>query len=191
MHGSLPQMNLVVYGRENTSQLWNWVSTSFAKITSSNGSAVTYHTTAFPDEYTGRLVQYLPEANTNTLTIFWQTKPLQDHKRNTVGDFLVRYLGHEGEQSLLHYLRDQGMASGIGAGIEVAADSFTLFSLQITLTDCGLDGVAEVIQAVFHFTHLLANMSGEEFERKWEDYVQVAKVNFDYAEKESPNDYAV
>ncbi len=61
----------------------------------------------------------------------------------------------------------------------------------MTLTEDGLEDVAKVVQAVFQYSYLLANLTEEEFQQKWEDFREVAKVNFDYAEKESPNDYAV
>jgi len=185
-------MNLAVYGRENTSVLLDWVNASFAGVRTGLGSPATYSTTAFPGPpYTGRLVHYRPEASTNTLTLFWQTPSLQGHSQNAVSKFLIRYLGHEGEGSLLAYLKGRGMATALRAGIEVAADSFYLFRIQATLTESGLGVVSEVIQAVFHYTYLLANLTEEEFEEKWSDYVTVSGVTFDYAENQSPNDYAL
>ena len=84
-----------------------------------------------------------------------------------------------------------GLASSLTAGTEVDADSFHLFSLQVMLTEEGLDCVSEVISSVFQFTRLLTNMTEMEFDEKWNDFINVSRINFDYAEKKSPNDYAV
>ena len=85
----------------------------------------------------------------------------------------------------------RGLAFSLAAGTELATDSFHLFSLQITLSDRGLDSISEVVHSVFSFTHLLSNLTEADFSDKWEDFVNVNKVTFDYAEKQSPNDYAV
>ena len=89
----------------------------------------------------------------------------------------------------MYYLKAENYASDLSAGVEVPADSFYLFVLQITLTEQGLGSVSEVIQAVYQYAYLLANMSEAEFGEKWRDYVDVSKVVFDYAENESPEDY--
>ena len=73
--------------------------------------------------------------------------------------------------------------------MEVAADSFYLFKLQITLTEGGLANVSQVIKTVFEFMNVFKNMTSDEFESKWEDYIRVSLVTFDYKDKESPSDY--
>jgi insulysin len=186
-------MYLAVYGRENTTMLWDLITDVFSNISSNTSYDLpaTYSSTAFPPGYTGKLIHYRPEASTNTLSLYWQTPSLQEHRRNFVGNFLLRYLGHKGHGGLFDLLLRRGYASDLDADVEVEADSFELFVLQITLTDSGLENVSEVVQAVFYYTHLLATMSEEEFEQKWEDYSEVETISFDYAEKEAPNDYVM
>ena len=182
-------MNLAIYGSEDPSTLWDLVDTYFTSVSSTNGSPATYNETAFPPPFTGKLIHYLPEANINTLTMIWQTPSLQNYPRNAVDTFLTRYLGHEGEGSLLSHLKARNFASELSSGIEVDADSFYLFSVQITLTEQGLGNVSDVVQAVFKYAYLLANMTEGQFEEMWCDYVEVNKVVFDYAEKKSPEEY--
>lgn len=185
------QMNLAVYGRENISVLHDMVSSSFSDINDTGAAPKSYSTVAFPDSYVGRVVLYRPQADTNTLTFYWETLSLNKYHRNAVSGFITRFLGHEGEGSVMSYLQTRGLASAVLADAVVNADSFFLFSLQITLTDAGLANVSDVIQIVFQFTHLLENMTESEFQTEWDDYVSVSEVVFDYAEKLSPNDYAV
>ena len=130
------QMNVAVYGRENTSTLWEWVRESFSGVSDVDGSAATYSMSAFPPEYSGKLIHYQPEASTHLLTIFWPTPSLQGYPQSPVGDFLTRYLGHEGEGSILYYLRQEGLGISILSDADVY-DSFSLVSVQITLTDSG------------------------------------------------------
>ena len=180
-----------MYSRESISTLFEWVKESFSDVSDTDGSAATYSVSAFPPEYSGKLIHYQPEASTHLLTIFWPTPSLQDHPRNPVAKFLTRYLGHEGEGSILYYLRQEGLAITISSGVEVAADSFYIFSLQVTLTDAGREKVGDVIQVVFHYAYLLANLTEAEFDVRWGDSLNVSEVNFDYAENQYPNDYAV
>lgn len=180
-----------MYGRANTSTLFSWVQESFSNVSNVNGSAATYNTTAFPPGFTGKLIHYQPEASTPLLTVFWPTPTLQGHSRNAIADFLTRYLGHKGEGSMLYYLRQEGLATDLTSGIEVAADSFTIFSLQITLTANGRGDVGSVLQAVFGYAYLLANLTEDDFDMHWDDFINTTKITFDYAENSYPNDYAV
>lgn len=182
-------MNLVVYGRENSSTLWSWVDRYFSPISDRDGSPATYTQVPFPPEYTGKIVHYQPEASTNTLTVFWQTPSLQGYPRNAVAKFLSRYLEHKGQGSLLACLKESNYASDLTAGVEVPADSFYLFSVQLTLTDQGLGNVSKVISSVFQYAYLLANLSESDFNKMWQDFVDVKTVVFDYAEDKSPEEY--
>ena len=186
-------MNLVVYGREDISVLQQWAERSFSNVLPSlpEEPPASYNTTAFPSNYTGRLIRYYPEASTDVLTMFWQTPSLQGQRRYAIAEFLTRYLGDEGRGSLLRYLQMRKWASDLQAGVEVDTDSFYLFSLQITLTGDGLDHVSEVIRAAFYFVRLLADLEEQDFQRMWDDFLNVGTLNFDYAEKLTPNEYAV
>ena len=181
-----------MYGRENVSVLYDMIENSFSAIAIRNTgvSPKTYNTTAFPASYLGRIILHHPQADTNILTLYWQTVSLHIYHPNAVSGFILQYLGHEGEGSIMSYLRLRALASVILANVEVDADSFYVFKLQIILTDAGLENVSDVIQTVFQFTQLLDSMTEVEFEPKWADYINISEVLFDYAEKALPNDYA-
>ena len=182
-------MSLVVYGSENVSVLNDMVKYSFSAISNTGVSPKTYNTIAFPASYLGRIILYLPQADTNILTLYWQTVSLQIYHQNAVSSFIAHYLGHEEEGSALSYLQTRVLATALVAGVEVGADSFYIFKLQITLTDAGLENVSNVIRTVFQFIQLLDSMTEVEFDLKWDDYIIVNEFLFDYAEKASPSNY--
>ena len=185
-------MNLVVYSHEDISDLEEMVDLYFSEIPNRGTVPVKYNTTAFPEgaNYTQKIIYYRPQASTNTLTLYWQTPSLQDHTKNSISGFLNRYLGYEGEGSLFSLLQTKGLATQISAGTEESTDSFHLFSLQITLTVEGFEHVSDVIRYVFQFTRLLGNLTEKEYLEKWEDYIKIETVNFDFAERKYPNDFA-
>ncbi len=182
-------MNLVVYGRENISTLLDYVTRSFSDIPNTGAKPLTY-TAALPfTGLSGRIVVYQPQASTDTLTMYWQTPSLQDYPRSAIDTFIGRYLGYEGDGSIFKYLQRRSLASALEAGVEVTADSFYLFKLQITLTDEGLANISQVIRTVFQFLNHFKNIS-DELHSKWSDFVNVNQVVFDYKERQSPSDYA-
>ena len=183
------QMQLVIYGRDPIENLTMWADKYFSPINNSNVSAPTFNTTSFPPEYSRKMVFYYPVANRDTLHIYWQTPPLQDKYRNAVSQFLTRYLGHEGEGSILWKLRtDSGLATSLTAGTELDVDSYTLLFVSIDITSGGLSHLSEIISIVFQYVRYLTSHFGEQ---EWEDFVRVHQLNFDYAEKAKAEDYVV
>ena len=182
-------MQLVIYGRDPIENLTLWADEYFSPIINRNISTPTFDTTSFPLEYRGKFVYYYPVANRDTLHIYWQTPPLQDKYRNAVSQFLTRYLGHEGEGSILWKLRtDSGFATSLTAGTELDTDSYTLLYVSIDITSDGLSHLSEIISTVFQYVRLLKSYLGKQ---EWEDFVRVHQLNFDYAEKAKAEDYVV
>jgi len=180
-------MQLVIYGRDPIKNLTLWASEYFSPIINRGVSAPTFSTTSFPPGYSGKIVHYYTVADKNTLHIYWQTPPLQYKYRNAVSQFLTRYIGHEGEGSILWKLRNERWATSLSAGTEVNTDSYTLLFVSIDVTNDGLPHISEVISIVYRYIRLLHNLKMQE----WNDFVLVNQLKFDYGEKEKPSDYTV
>ena len=148
---SYTQMQLVVYGRDSLEVLAGWVETSFTDIPNRSISPQSFQTTAFPPEYSNKLVYYYPVADTNTLTIYWQTVPLESLYRNDVTEFFSHYVGSEGPGSVLQYLKQQSWATSLVVGSAVDADSFSVLGVSMELTEQGLAHVSEIVLSVFQF----------------------------------------
>ena len=182
-------MQLVIYGKDPIQNLTVWANEYFSPITNRNVSAPTFNTTSFPRElYSGKIVYHYPVANKDTLHIYWQTPPLQDKYRNAVSQFLTRYLGHEGEGSILWKLRSDSLATSLTAGTELDTDSYTLLFVSIDVTTGGLSYLSKIISIVFQYLRYLQSHFGEQ---EWEDFVNVNQLNFDYAAKAKAEDYVV
>ena len=181
-------MKLVVYGRDPIENLMLWASEYFSPIINRGVSAPTFSTTSFPPGYSGKIVHYYTVADKNTLHIYWQTPPLQYKYRNAVSQFLTKYLGHEGEGSILRNLKNECWATGLSAGTEIDTDSYTLLYVSIDITNDGLPHISEVIATVFQYIRLLQGNLGLQ---EWKDFVRVNQLHFDYAERPIPGGYTV
>ena len=181
-------MQLVIYGKDPIENLTVWVNEYFSPIANRNVSAPMFNTTSFPPEYSGKIAYYYPVANKDTLHIYWQTPPLQDKYRNAVSQFLTRYIGHEGEGSILWLLKTESLATSLTAGTELDTDSYTLLFVSIDVTTDGLSHLSEIISIVFQYLRHVKSHFGEQ---EWEDLVNVKQLNFDYAEKAQAEDYVV
>ena len=181
-------MQLVIYGRDPIESLTLWASEYFSPIINRGVSAPTFSTTSFPPGYSGKIVHYYTVADKNTLHIYWQTPPLQYKYRNAVSQFLTRYIGHEGEGSILWKLQNERWATSLSAGTEVNTDSYTLLFVSIDVTNYGLPHISEIISTVYQYIRLLQNSLEMQ---EWNDFVRVNQLKFDYGEKEKPSDYAV
>ena len=180
-------MQLVVYGRDDLDTLSHMTSLSFSAIPNREVAKVTYSTTSFPPQYSGYIVHYYPEADSDTLAVYWQVAPsLQPHYRNAVGSFIKRYLGHQGTASVAYRLKTMDYATSLSVGIEVETDSFSLFVVQIQLTENGIRNVSEVVRVLFQHVVRFQTINESEFERLWADFKPVSKIKFDYAERAPP-----
>jgi insulysin len=76
----------------------------------------------------------------------WRSKPLQ---------YLGNVLGHEGEGSLLAHLRTLGWANGLSAGGGFSYRDTASFSVNIALTEQGLEHVDDIAALLFEFLELV------------------------------------
>ena len=183
-------MQLVVYSRDGLDALSNMTNVSFSAIPNRNVTKATYNTTSFPPLYSGFIVHYYPEADTDTLTIYWQVAPsLQPHYRNAVGSFITQYLGHEGTASAAYRLKTMNYATSLSTGVEVETDSYTLFMVQIELTENGIRNVSDVVRVLFQHVVRFRSINESKFARLWSDFKIVSQIRFDYSERSTPIKY--
>lgn len=103
----------------------------------------------YPRENLGKLVKFVPVKDRDQITIFWILPYVQrDIKAQPMGYYAFLF-GHEGENSLLSYLKSEGLASELSAGGDHELWSFSNFYVDISLTKKGLQNYEKVVEAVF------------------------------------------
>lgn len=87
----------------------------------------------------------------DTLQINWVLPYLEKDFKSKSIRFFSHLFGHESENSLLSYLKEEGLAMALNADYEHEIGVFSFFSIQLTLTKKGLEKTDYVIAAVFKF----------------------------------------
>ena len=112
----------------------------------------------------------------------------QEFKANPLSYF-SHLIGHEGENSLLSYLKAEDYAMDLCAGGDHELDCLSDFTITITLTKKGLANTDKVIDATFKYIQRLEEVGPQEW--VFEETKKVGTISFDFAEKGDPMSYAV
>lgn len=102
-----------------------------------------------------RLIKRLPVKDLRELTLTFSI-PSYIKNYKTKPEMLVGFcLGHEGEGSLLSFLKEQGLATGLSAGGGSSTSDYGSFMINIKLTQKGLEQYRDVIRYCFSYIRLL------------------------------------
>ncbi len=80
---------------------------------------------------------------------------MHPHYRNDPSNYFSYLFGHEGKNSLLSLLIEQGLAEGLSAGKENLMDLFSTFEVEVELTKKGLENYKKVIEYTFKYLEVL------------------------------------
>jgi len=134
------------------------------------------------------MVKIKPEKTVRTLSVaFPVDDPLQFYQQKPVY-YLGNILGHEGEGSLLSYLKRQGWAEGLGAGLGVSYQKGATFNVSILLTEAGLENVDAVTVALFQTINRIR--ASVDQMRLYQEQKKIAAQQFRFQEKEASMTYA-
>ena len=118
------------------------------------------------------------------LQMTWPLPPQDNNYETKPTRYLGHLLGHESAGSVLSVLKKQGLADGLSAGEGSAGSDFSSFTVSIELTKEGLERVNDVVSVVFQYIGMLQREGVSE--RVWAEEQDVAKMSFQFKEKEEP-----
>jgi secreted Zn-dependent insulinase-like peptidase len=109
-----------------------------------------------PYEALGKYLKFVPVKDSDILSIYWPSLPFSKNEYKTQPlKYLTHNFGHEGQNSLLSYLMNQGLALSLSSYDDHELNCISTFTLDITLTKKGLQNVDHVIAAVFKYAQVL------------------------------------
>jgi len=184
-------MQLAVIGNNSLSTLENWVTSKFLSVPNRNIKPLKFNTTSFPPAYTSKLVYYDPGEPKYSVSILWQLPPLKYKYRNRVSSIISQFIGDEGHGSILDYLKKKLWASSLSAyaGGETNTDTYTLYTVDIELTEEGLEHVKDVVAAVFQYIRILNNVTDDQWCHMWNEYIKLSDVLFNNKDKSKPYNF--
>lgn len=182
-------MKLVVYGMEPLETLEKWVSELFSGIKNKDVVLPVYKEQPFDSENLGQFWKILPVKDNDMLEIQWIIELLQPFYLSNPGKYLSHLFGHEGENSLLSLLIDEGLGLELTAGYYDEISLFSRFFIQIKLTKEGLENVSKVLELTFAYLKMLKENPPQEY--IFDEIKKVKELSFAFKEKETPQSYSV
>ena len=125
----------------------------------------------------------------DTLEVFWTLPYLQKEFKSSPLSYFSHLIGHEGENSLLSYLKAEDYAMELQASADSELDCMSDFSVTITLTKKGLKNHEKVLDAVFKYIQRLKEVGPQEW--VFNESRKIGTIEFEFAEKGEPMDLAV
>ncbi len=174
-------MNLVVLGPEPTVVLRAMVEQHFAAVPDRELTPTAIGVPLFRPDSLPMEVRITPQQDIRKLDMVfpvpesrlaWQAKPV-----HMLGDVL----GHEGEGSLLQFLKSKGWADGLAAGAGLEYRGGSALTISISLTEAGFAARDQVVEAVFQGINRIA-VEGINRQR-FEEQRQIADIQFQFQEK--------
>lgn len=135
-------------------------------------------------ETPGVRVDIEPITQRRTLTFGWPIPDVRADYRTKPQDFIAHLLGHEGEGSLLSWLKAQGWASGLSAGLGLSYQGGALMSVSVELTPEGQRHVDAITGALYQTLAMIRQEGVEPW--LYDEQRRVAEQRFRFREAAKP-----
>jgi len=132
-----------------------WVEEKFSEIKNKKIDYPSFPKDPYGDVIMRKQINVLPVKDLRYIRLVFQLPPQKQNYGKKPTGYLSHLLGHEGEGSILAYLKKQGWASALMAGLSTNEDCFATFDVTIELTDDGLSHVDDCVECVFQYIALL------------------------------------
>lgn len=183
-------MKLTVSGRHDIDQLEKWVVDKFSPI---EDKEVKLPDLGKPEPFSadrlGKLVRFDPVKDKDILTVLWILPYVQEDFRAQPLGYYSFLFGHEGENSLLSYLKAEGLANELGAGGDHELWSYSNFYIDIFLTKKGLANYEQVLEAVFTYSQKLNRAGPQEY--IYTENNDLGKMQFEFQDKKKAVNYCI
>ncbi|XP_077261361.1 insulin-degrading enzyme-like isoform X1 [Temnothorax americanus] len=180
-------MSLCVLGKESLDELENMVVDLFCEVRNKEIQVPTWPEHPFKDEHFRTIWYIVPIKDTRNLDLSFPIPDMQQHYRSSPAHYVSHLLGHEGEGSLLSALKARGWCNSLISGRRLGARGFSFFSVVVDLTEEGIKHIEDIVQLMFQYINML-KLKGP-IEWIYDEYRDIANMNFRFKEKSLPRNY--
>jgi len=179
---SANQMSLALLSKFSIKEMENWARKYFSAINNNNAKDIEYHPVYLSEKETLRLIRVKPVKDKKELALEFPI-PLDLHKyyESKPDKILSSIIGHEGKGSLLSYLKNMGLATGLGAYGSPDTPNYGSFDIFIQLTDKGVEEYINVLDYCFSYFNMLKQTGFKRY--LFEEQKTVSKLEEVYADK--------
>ncbi|KAG0447605.1 hypothetical protein HPP92_028242 [Vanilla planifolia] len=184
-------MKLVVIGGETLDMLEKWVVDLFGKV--EKGCPLRVNTGFdLPIWKPGKLYKLEAVKDVHVLELSWTLPCLHKEYLKKPEDYVAHLLGHEGRGSLLFYLKANGWAMSLSAGVGEegmrCSSVAYVFVMSIHLTDSGLEKVYDIVGAVYQYIKIIASVWSPRVDIQ--ELQDIGNMEFRFAEEQPQDEYA-
>ncbi len=183
-HYSANLMTLVVSGREPLDRLEAMVRERFEAVADRDRQPPLATMPLFEQAQLPALVQVQPIREQRSLTFIWGVDAQPDDYRSKSLAYIGNLVGHEGEGSLLSWLKAQGWALTLGAGEGFDHRGGTTFQVSVELTEAGVAHVDDIAAALFQTLALVRDGGVQAW--IFDEQQRVAGQRFRFRERPRP-----
>lgn len=182
-------MKLVLYGNQSIDDIEKLAYEYFSPIKDFNIEPLKYKDVPFTEENLGRIYHIKTIKKNDKLEFIWYLENLKPHFASNPASYISFILGHEGKNSLLSYLIDEGLALELSSGEGNELDLFSTLEVSIKLTKKGMENYREVCGIVFKFLKIIKEKGVQKYIFDEKQYIN--QLKFDFKEKEKPEGYVI
>lgn len=184
-HYCAGKMKLVLLSNHSLDELEVIANNYFSAITNNNLTTNYPEQPLYQEQEQSLAINIQPERDIKKLHLNFSMPHQLINYHNKPLSYIGYLLGHEGDGSLLSYLKSQGLVNALSAGTGLQGYNYTEFSISVALTDLGISEIDQVIGLIFHQINLVRK-KGIEAWRYLEKH-SLVKTAFDFQEPVSPS----
>ncbi len=176
-------MTLTIYGPQDIDTLEQWAQNKFSQISNNNSVIDAYPAKLFLDTPMDITIQPVKDIFNLSFT-FELGEALKNYKEKS-SQYLGHLLGHEGEGSLLAWLKQKGWAEGLSAGLHNKIANNSTFQINVSLTEDGTQHIDEITEHLFSYIHIIKTEGIQDW--VFEELKQLGKLHFTFQEGRRPS----
>ena len=176
-------MTLTVYGKEDLDTLKKWVTPLFNPISNNKTQLEEYPEILYPELPMD--VQIQPVKDIFRLSFTFPFNQNLDFYKKKPTQYIGHFLGHEGEGSLLAWLKKQGWAEGLSAGMHSRIRNNGAFQVNISLTQEGLNHIDEISEQLFAYIQVIQKDGVQQW--VFDELQQLSKMQFAFQQGQRPS----
>lgn len=186
-HYSANQMKLVLLGKESLDKLEDWATEYFSAIPNRNIETSPIDTPFFDRYVLPSKVSIQSIMDKRSMTVAFPIPSPFPHRHSGPTNYLSNLIGHEGQGSLLSYLKDRQLVNTLGAGAQFDTKEHALLSISMDLTKKGLKNQQLILEALFSYIDLIKREGIKK--RYFDEQATMASIRFEFQEKADPIHY--
>ncbi len=190
-HYSAGIMGLAVVGREPLDRLEQWVREKFSAVPDRGARRFrpTPEQRIYGPDRLPLQVSAVPLKKLHRLELNFPLPSAKRWYRERPLFYLAHFIGDEGPGSLHAVLRKKGWLTTLTASGQNLDDEEALFTVQMELTEAGMDHLPEILQAFFAYLERMRESGVAEW--RFRELQRKKALDFRFREKGEPADYAV